>query len=733
MPRPKKTPEQVKNIAAGKKPVFENAYVSLEDYSTASTDKMIPIQRTSAHWNRDFSNLLPGQSGRPSFTKDDYDAFRPEAAKPRRYEDIISKCNDVYRNVGLIRNIIDLMGDFTVQGIRLVHPNKRIEQFHQNLWQMWAGTSVSERMANCLYRLANVPIQYYTMRVTPGELDKLYRSTAEPDRKGVPSKLPDLQSRELPYKYVILDPSSVMPIGGPLASFMSKPTYGLVLSAGLKAKILSPITEEEKTIVANLPPDIIQAAQENRPYVLDPDKTKMLYYKKDDWKSYADPMIYAILDDITVLMKLKLADLSALDGATSKIRIFKLGDVEHRIAPSPAMADKLSEILQNNVGAGVVDIVWGPDIDILETNIDSHNFLGDGKYEGTLNNIYAGLGIPPTLTGTFGAAGTTNNFISLKTLTERLEYGRSVIVAFWNEQLKIVQKQMGFRFPARVVFDQMILGDEAAEKALLIQLADRNLMSDENVQHLFKADPELERIRVKREFQERDSGKRAPKAGAWYNEPDPNIKLRQIALTSGQATPSEVGLELEENKAGQKAMLDKQLAVQKIAAKNKPAAGPVGSKTKKRGKSKPKTTKKPVGRSGQGRPKVSKDKQKRKPRTFKARSMLEMWARTAQSSVADILTPAILSIFDKKNMRQLTSEQAAQAEMIKFGVLANLEPNSDLTIDGVISLVQRPIPDRAKALYEGLVEEFKTTYEREPTYDEARNLQINVYSSLYRE
>ncbi len=723
MAKPKRTAEQVKNPVKRAEILNSKAYVSLDDYTNASLDNINAINRSQASYGyRDWSNVLPGQSGKPSFTRDDYDAMRPESIKPRRYNEIMCKCNSVYRNVGLIRNIIDLMGDFTVQGIRLVHPNKRIEQFHQNLWQIWCGTSVSERIANVLYRLANVPIQFYTMKLKTSELDKLYRTTAEPSIDGLPNNIPDLEARELPYKFVILDPASVVPIGGPLASFMEKPQYGLVLSNDLRAKIVAPANDAERAIIAKLPRDIVAAATKNTPYLLNPDRTVMLHYKKDDWNSFADPMIFAILDDIEVLMKLKLADLSALDGATSKIRIFSLGDVEHKIAPSPALADKLSEILQNNVGAGVTDIVWGPDIKIHETNIDSHNFLGDGKYEGTLNNIYAGMGIPPTLTGTFGAAGTTNNFISLKTLTERLEYGRSILIAFWEYQLKIVQSQMGFRFPARVVFDRMVLGDEAAEKALLIQLAERNMMSDEMVQHLFKADPDLERIRIKREFQERESGRRAPKAGAWYNEPDPSLKLKQIALQTGQVTPSEVGLELETKKAGEKPMIDKQIDLEKQKAKT---AGPANT-----------IKKKPKGKSGQGRPKTSKDKQKRKPRSFRARSMTEMWARSAQAEISKYLNPIILESFGKKNLRQLTAEQTDHAEMVKFGVLANIEPryqSAEISEATILPLLEKPIPTSAMQAYRNLVEIFKDIHERPPTIDEARALQISVYSYIYKD
>ena len=39
-------------------------------------------------------------------------------------------------------------------------------------------------------------------------------------------------------------------------------------------------------------------------------------------------MIYAIMDDIAVIEKLKLADMAALDGAISNIRIFKLGKID---------------------------------------------------------------------------------------------------------------------------------------------------------------------------------------------------------------------------------------------------------------------------------------------------------------------------------------------------------------------------------------------------------------------
>src|SRR5690606_11461642 len=143
--------------------------------------------------------------------------------------------------------------------------------------------------------------------------------------------------------------------------------------------------------------------------------------------------------------------------------------------------------------------------------------------------IYSGLGIPPTLTGTFGAAGTTNNFISLKTLTQRLQYGRNILIEFWNQEIAIVQQAMGFRFPAKVEFDIDNLGDEIQEKALLVQLADRNLISDELLQQRFKHDPEMEKIRLNRENKDRKGDYMVQKSGPFHS-PEFDKELKKVAL-----------------------------------------------------------------------------------------------------------------------------------------------------------------------------------------------------------
>ena len=82
-------------------------------------------------------NKSPGNS--------DFDYFRPDQAVPEKPKDIIAFARAAYRRIGLIRNAIDLMGDFASQGITLVHPNKKIERFYKKWFQKVGGRERSER------------------------------------------------------------------------------------------------------------------------------------------------------------------------------------------------------------------------------------------------------------------------------------------------------------------------------------------------------------------------------------------------------------------------------------------------------------------------------------------------------------------------------------------------------------------------------------------------------------
>ena len=695
---------------------------AFEEFNKAA-DEFCAVERTvgsSYHWN-DYSNLDSNTSGRPGLMKSDYYKFRPGEAPPsmRDMKHVLWRADEAYHKVGIIRNVIDLMGDFACQGVRIVHPNRRIEKFYKNWFSRVNGPDRSERFCNNLFRTGNVIVRKNIARVTAKVEENLYRSVATPDME-IP--IQKVISKEIPFKYTFLEPSTIDVIGGPLSTFVGKPLYAITIPGHLRRIITSPKNDDERSIVSALPVDIINAAKSQKPYILPPDKTRVFHYKKDDWQTFALPMIYSIFDDIAVLEKLRLADMAALDGAISNIRIFKLGNLEYKIAPSKAAASKLASILQNNVGGGTIDLIWGPDIELQESKTTVHQFLGKEKYVPHLEAIYMGLGVPSTLTGAGGGTGTTNNYISLKTMIQRLQYARSILLSFWNVEIAEVQKAMGFRFPAKLEFDLDILDDEQAVRALLIQLVDRNLMSEELLQMRFGHDSEMESVRLAREEKDRQNGG-IQKAGP-YHDPQFGIALKKVALQTGAITPGQVGvipdaaifdMTMYSKQPGEKTALEMRIPPQVPGAK-----GPAP---------------KPKGVSQQGRPKNSKDSVPRKTKTFKpkTKAKVEVWLRNAQSFISDTLNDVYLKSSNKKNMRTLSNVEAKQLEKLKFGVLFNLSPLDKLDEETICGALGKEIDNTLYQIYQTWSNDIGIDLDRPLTFDELKQIQITLYTDTYME
>ena len=674
-----------------------------EDKEQALSSLSEAVQITQGSYNsrrRDFSDLATNLGGRPGLRQSDFDWFRPEQAVPVKSKEIMGFARYAYRRIGLIRNSIDLMGDFACQGIRLAHRNKRVEKFYNDWFTRCNGREVSERLCNLLFREANVVIRMKTAKINQTKRMQMQKSVASPDMLAE-LKIGKFQKTEIPWQYNFIDPLAVDIVGGPISSLVGEKAYVIDFKGSNMLKLRNMLNSpdpEQKLLLNSLPDDIKAAITSGKAVRLDPDKTFVYHYKKDDWQEWADPMTYSCFRDLVLYERLKLADQTALDGAINKIRIFKLGNLEHKLAPTATAASTLETILGANTGGGTQDIIWGPDIELIETSTDVNTFLGEEKYRPTLMAIYACLGIPPTLTGTFGASGTTNNFMSLKTLTERLNYVRNILQNFWGQQIRIIQESMGFRFPAQVEFDLMSLDDPASMTNLLISMADRNIISDEFVQRHIKAKPELETRRISSEISAKE--KVSP-----FHPVDKDFSLKKISLQTGVVSPSQVGLELEEQ--GNDVSMKQLQELKKVQDQDNP---------------------KPVGIPG--RPHNSKDSSPRKKREFKPvlKSSIEVWAKEAQDQIANIMNDALLETYDKKNMRSLSSEQFDESEKIKFEILYNIKPFTTITTEAISLALGKQTPSTVHKECEKWIINATNDIGRKLAIDEIRNIRAGFYS-----
>lgn len=664
-----------------------------------------------------YQGISPGNvSVRDSFSRGDYNRFRQEEAVPSSPHGKMVACNHVYKNIGIIRNIIDLMADFATQGIALSHPNEKINNFYKEWFRRVGGKHVSERFVNYLYRLGITIPRRQTAKINVRTEDEMRRTTADPDIQANDIVKPP--KREIPWKYIFQNPMKVEIAEEELAMFADNNSliYQINISPKVASMVKKPSNEIQRKIVESMPVEIVKSIRNGaKKLILDPTKTRAFHYKRDDWEPWADPLTFAVLTDIRTLEKLKLADLAALDGVISSIRIWKLGSLEHKMMPGENVINRLAQMLMNSVGGGVMDLVWGPGIDLLETASEAYKFLGESKYAPCLTAIYAGLGIPGVLTGASEGGGLTTNYISLKTLTERLQYARDALTEFWEEEVRIVQRAMGFRVPPSVIYDRMSLTDEASEKKLLMDLADRDFISIETLQERFGECPEIESVRLRKQMRRQEKKLSPPKAGPFHSS-QPEHDYKKIFAQHGAVTPSELGIDLADKKPGEKTPAEMK---SKLAMQQQKQQKEAGTQLK--------------GQPGQGRPKNVNDKTKRKQKTVKPRKSAAFISNIARanstySSIADVATPIYLKAIGKKSLRELTNVEASAFEEYKFCVLANSELGSEVTTERLkeISKNTLTIPAPMQQLLKTTVSMYIEQNGKEPSLDMLRGFQTSI-------
>ncbi len=702
----------------------QNFVKASEEYGRGVSQSQ-PMMRSSAAIANRFQNIDSNTSVRDTFSRLDYDFFRPNEQVPKHFRDIIAAAMGGYQKVPVVRQVIDLMGDFTMGGIKLVHEDPEIQNFYNVWFNKINGAERSERICNCLYRAGNVIIKRANALLADEVVTEWKKTIAqEVDLEHEDDY--EVNKNEIPYRYTIINPLIVEVLGEHMAAFTGKVHYVLKLPSTFYNTLSLPLTSYDPSILTEgLPRDLQQAMDRNEKYLLlDSEKLITLFYKKDDWDVWAYPMLYSLLDEIILLQKMKMADMTALDGVISHIRIWKLGSLEHKIFPTDAAISKLSNILLNHMAGGAMDFIWGPDLELTETSTDIMKFLGSEKYAFVMNTIHGGLGIPAAIGQSRGDM--TSNFMSLRVLMERLQYGRRVLTRFWDNEIEIVRKAMGFKKPAYCYYDNITLHDEVAEKALWIQLVDRDLIPVEAVQERFGRIPEIDNILIKREYAQRERGNIAVKVSP-YHDSQPDLSLMKIGMQRGMITPSEAGIELEEPTPEHKEMLENTFP-DPIEVKK---AGP--------------PQKKPVGVSGQGRPGGSRDKNKRKQRIPKPSSKAStesdwminyLYAGKLQKAINEHINPYFLEKFNHKNLREFTESEGIEMEKFKFRLLYKI-PTGYTSIGETVIKDALGYPGESEEFYNEIEESYKKVAEAarekktsELTFDELSNIKNYIYAMI---
>ncbi len=288
-----------------------------------------------------------------------------------------------------------------------------------------------------------------------------------------------------------------------------------------------------------------------------------------------------------------------------------------------------------------------------------------------------------------------------------------MVAGFWRQEIEFVRKAMGFRLPAEIHFDSIILSDESAQKKLLMDLVDRGIMSDETLLERMREIPSIEKVRTKREQAERANQSVPNKAGPYHN-PQHKEDMAKIAMTKDVLDSEEylqegLGLPYKE-----------------------PPAPPVAPQKEQSGPSD-----KSSPPQDAGRPKNSTDTNPRKQRRVLPRSSeptsATLWGIEAQEKIAKHMNAFACKNFGKSTARELNKAEVDQLEYLKLCIFTGLDPMIEVTPDiikDVLALNTKPSIAFLK-LSEGKAVTFNTVMKRKPNVSEMRHIYASAFAEIF--
>ncbi len=639
----------------------------------------------------EYRNIVPDITVKNSYAESDYYNFRPDEELPTTPKGIMAMSMCYYKKNPIVKNTIDTMAEFSANGMYVAHKSERTQQFYTNWLTKIDSYSINEQFVRLLLKAGNTIVSRSFAKIKKAQIKELYVGLA------ADQDFPQIEfvRSEVPVGYSFLNPLYVVLPQEEIASFSGKRLYFIRLPESFIRIVKKMNKQQLEEFSKEFPPDMVKILKKGeRDIPLDPFRVSVFHYKKDDFEVWGEPVHGCILDDLIHYDKVKLADRNTLDSIASQIRVWKLGhiDKEHSWFPGTSAYEALNDILASISSGGTADIVWNAGIDVIELSKEAYKFLDTEKYKAPLNAIYQGLGVPRTVNDDNSF---NNNYFGLKTMVERLNYARNTLRTFWTAEFKMLHKAFGLPGdPPVVMFDEISITNREQMLALVRDLVDRNVISEQECQRLFNTVPEIESYRIKKENRRQDNGTMPPKASPYHNTNN-KAELEKIGFTKGVITPKDLDIETS--------LTDKQ--VMSIV--------------------KPKESK-PKGQPGQGRPKNSADKNGRKKRTVKPRSaMASIWYTDAEQKIRAILVNRALEKSGKKNQRQLATSETDRIENEKFALLYNFSFGSTIeenTLGGVSTTLDADTLHK----YNGLIASFVKTFGKEPNIDEKRLLQIEI-------
>jgi len=583
----------------------------------------------------------------------------------------MAMCVEAYKGFGIIKNVIDLMCNFAAEGLKIVHPRPSVQKFYERWAEIVDLEGIVKKILRYYYKYGNLFV--YTTMATISDVSrkKMMSTRGGTDDASFESKVDfverqkekPLGEREIPWRYTLMNPFQ-MDIRG--SKFFGESRWVFVLDEDTFNEIKAKQSRNETVVDVldetdiNLPPEFKNLPkEEDRVIVLDPSKLWVIQYMKDDHEDWADPMIWPVMNDVLYKRDLRAMDRSVINSTINAITIFKLGSIKDGFVAPPEHYRQFAEMLRTPTYSH--NIIWNDAITMESNYPPIEKILGVEKYKSVDKDILSGMGIPSILVGGGEGGSFSNAFLQVRTLLERLEDGRTEVLKWIQAQLRMIAEVMGHRDIPQVRFGQMSLRDEQAEKKLVIQLLDRNVISAERVHEVFGMETSIELERMKREEEDGVFVKHGP-----YTDPMNTLSLEEVAEL-------ELEQQLEINEQRDRQQRKTQMEDRK---KNKNAKG------------------RPPGSGGEPQEKKRETKPQGMGLGILQYEKLKSFSLASYDKIEKNLTKRLIKDRGVKYKKSLSKEDRSNLEYLTFMIFSNIQRDDEIDDDFIDFILMNPTINR---------------------------------------
>jgi hypothetical protein len=423
--------------------------------------------------------------------------------------DTIILCQKAYFNIPIVRNIIDLMTEFSVGDIYLQGGN----QISRNFFQAWMNkiniSDYQDKHFREYYRSGNVFSFRFDGNVKPSDVKKIISFYGRQSQAYVELQVPKLQ---LPVRYVILNPADILFAGN--ISFYTG-IYFKRLSDYELIRLRSPKTDEDKEVLDSLPPDIKKKIYQRNISVvnlpLNPMQVTAIFYKKQDYEPFSCPMIFPVLEDLNAKIELKHIDMAIARTMQQVVLLVTTGAEPDKGGINQANIKVLQSLFQNESVGRVLVADYTTKAQFVVPAIS--DILNENKYKELDRDINIGLN-----NILWGEEKFANQSTKIEVFLARLRHGREVFLrTFLTPEIRRISKSLGFKSYPVPYYDDVALKNNDLRDRIYLRLAEIGLLSPEEAFTALESgrlpDSQTSNENQKTYKQARDSGYYVPLIG----------------------------------------------------------------------------------------------------------------------------------------------------------------------------------------------------------------------------